>query len=58
MDAASIGLLILAIVLAAIYWVCGLFIKGRIHQVVGVICIVIFLIRFATVLLSIMARLH
>ena len=58
MDAPSIGLLILAIVLAAIYWVCGLFIEGRIHRVVGVICIVIFLIRFATVLLSIMARLH
>jgi hypothetical protein len=57
MEAPLIGLLILAIVLAVIYWVCGLFIKGRIHQVVGVICVGIFLIRLVTTLLP-LVHLH
>lgn len=51
MEAPFIGLLILAIVLVVIYWICGLFVKGRIHQVVGVICLGIFLIRLLTAFL-------
>jgi hypothetical protein len=53
MEAPLIGLLILAV----IYWVCGLFIKGRIDQVVGVICVGIFLIQLVTTLLP-LVHLH
>jgi ABC-type multidrug transport system permease subunit len=39
-----IALLIIGLILFLIYYVCGLFIKGQPHQVIGIILALIFLL--------------